>query len=174
MTVPTYPPAAFAAPGGKRSPVPALLAAMSLTCLLALAAALVAQYRFDMRPCPWCILQRMIYVVIAVLCAAAALLKPAALRGMLSTLAGVLALAGAAAALWQHLVAAHSESCNLTFADKLISASGLESTLPALFQVTGTCAEAAASVAGVPFEYWSLALFALLALAAGWVVRRGS
>jgi protein dithiol:quinone oxidoreductase len=29
--------------------------------------------------------------------------------------------------------------------------------------VTATCADAAVSVLGVPFEYWSLALFAIVA-----------
>ena len=40
---------------------------MALACVLAIGAALLAQYGFDMRPCPWCILQRLIFIVIALL-----------------------------------------------------------------------------------------------------------
>ena len=41
-----------------------------------------------------------------------------------------------------------------------------------LFGVTGSCADGAVSVLGVPFEFWSLALFALLALIAVAALRR--
>ena len=143
-----------------------LLAGMALACFAAVGAALVAQHGYDMQPCPWCILQRLIFIVVGIVCAVGAI---AASRGggkPAAALALLLALAGGAAALWQHFVAAKSASCNLTLADRIIGPLGLESLLPALFQVTASCADAAASIAGVPFEFWSLALFALLALAA--------
>jgi len=138
------------------------LVAIAALCIAGVGAALAAQYRFDMQPCPWCILQRVIYLAIALLCIAGALL-PAATRKLLAGGALLFALLGAAAAVYQHVVAAKLNSCNLTLADKIINALGLESLVPALFQVTATCADAAVSVFGVPFEYWSLALFALLA-----------
>ncbi len=83
-----------------------------------------------------------------------------------AALALLLALIGAAAALYQELVAAKSASCNLTFADKVMSALGLDSVLPWLFQVYASCADAAVALLGVPYAYWSLALFAALALGA--------
>lgn len=141
------------------------LVGIAMACLAAVGAALVAQYRFGMQPCPWCILQRLIYLLIAV----AALLAAAgrgALRAALTGLVLALAVGGAVAAVYQHVVAAKQFSCNLTFADTLITALGIERLWPALFQVTATCADAAVSVLGVPFEYWSLALYALVALAA--------
>ena len=98
------------------------------------------------------------------LCIGAAFSAGAARRA-LGALAIVLALAGIASAVWQHVVAAKQFSCNLTLADTLITALRLESLAPPLFQVTATCADAAVSLFGVPFEYWSLAIFALLAAA---------
>ena len=83
-----------------------------------------------------------------------------------------MACSGVIAAIYQHEVAAKSFSCNLTFADKLITALGLESLWPWMFQVTATCAESAATLLGLPFEFWSLALFAVLALAAAGLVLR--
>ena len=43
---------------------------------------------------------------------------------------------------------------------------GLDSILPWLFQVYASCADAAVSMLGVPYAYWSLALFGALGLAA--------
>ncbi len=148
------------------------LVAMAAACVAAVAAALVAQHGFDMQPCPWCILQRVIYLALAAVCVLAAALPSRALRVALSGLALVLTLLGAASAIYQHVVAAKLASCNLTLADKIITALGIESLLPELFQVTATCADAAVSALGVPFEYWSLALFALLALVAVSVLGR--
>jgi disulfide bond formation protein DsbB len=138
------------------------LLAMAALCIAAVAMALVGQYGFDMRPCPWCILQRFIFVVIAVLCLIGAAVPAPAARRPIAGVAILLALCNAAAALWQHFVAAKSASCNLTLADKIITAFKLDTGLPALFEVTGSCAEAAVSVIGVPFEFWSLILSAVL------------
>src|SRR6185369_2475336 len=148
------------------------LLAMAALCIAGVVAALIGQYGFDMRPCPWCILQRVIFVVIALLCLiAAATPAPGAHRGAaVATI--LLSLLGIAAALYQHFVAAKSSSCNLTLADKMITASGLDALLPSLFEVTGSCADAAVSVLGVPFEFWSLLLFALLVIASAQVMRR--
>jgi disulfide bond formation protein DsbB len=143
-----------------------LLAGMALACIAAVGAALVAQHSFDMQPCPWCILQRVIFLAIALVCALGALVASRAVRAGAAGLAIVLSLLGVAAALWQHFVAAKSASCNLTLADRIIGKLGLESLLPAMFQVTASCADAVASIAGVPFEFWSLVLYVLLALAA--------
>ncbi len=145
------------------------LVGIGLASLVAIALALLAQHGFGMQPCPWCILQRLIYLLVAAAAfAAAAASRP--LRPLLAGLVALLAAAGALAALYQHLVAAKQYSCNLTFADTVIGAIGIEKLMPALFQVTATCADAAVSVLGVPFEYWSLALFAVIAVAAGRVL----
>jgi disulfide bond formation protein DsbB len=141
------------------------LLAIAVVAVAAVAAALVAQYAFDMQPCPWCILQRLIFLIVAVLCIAGALLRGPAAR-VAAGLAAVFAVLGAWAALYQHVVAAKLNSCNLTLADKIINAIGVEAVAPALFQVRATCADAAVSIAGIPFEYWSLGLFVLLGLAA--------
>ncbi|HEY2929713.1 disulfide bond formation protein B [Piscinibacter sp.] len=146
-----------------------VLFSIAALCIAGVGAALIAQYRFDMGPCPWCILQRVIFLLIALLCIAGALL-PAATHKAFAGGALLFALLGGAAAIYQHVVAAQQASCNLTLADRIINALGLESLVPALFQVTATCADAAVSVFGVPFEYWSLALFTLLALMALWAL----
>lgn len=148
-----------------------VLALIALVCLAAVGGALVAQHAFGMLPCPWCIFQRVLYLAIA----AAALLGWAfAARGvtLLTTLLVLaLALGGIAAAVFQHQVAAKDASCAFTLADRFLSATGLETALPWLFQVTATCIEAAqARLLGLPFEVWSGLLFATIAATAALVL----
>ena len=142
-----------------------LLAVVAL-CVAGVVAALAGQYGFDMRPCPWCILQRIFFVLIALLCLAAAAGRSTAAHRAAAAATVIVSLLGIAAALYQHFVAAKSSSCNLTLADKVITALHVDMLMPALFEVTGSCADAVVSMLGVPFDFWSLALFALvLALA---------
>ena len=61
--------------------------------------------------------------------------------------------------LWQHFVAARSASCNLTLADRIVNATGLDALLPDVFEARASCADAAVVLLGVPYEFWSGALF---------------
>jgi disulfide bond formation protein DsbB len=138
---------------------------MAVASVGAVGGALVSQHVYDMQPCPWCVLQRLIFLAIALLCVVAALWNSRGSRLALSLVTLQLAASGMASALWQQLVASKSTSCNLTLADKIVSALGLDGALPWLLEVRANCADAAAPLLGLPYAYWSLALFALLALA---------
>lgn len=138
----------------------ALLTAIAVLSFTAMALALVGQYQFDMRPCPWCILQRVIYLAIG-LVALLGLLRP--LRVAAAALALVLAGCGIAATLYQHFVAAKSNSCALTLADRIVSGLGLDRLAPAWFEPTANCSEAIVAVLGITFDMWSLMLYCVLA-----------
>ena len=143
-----------------RGRVDAALALSALAAIGGVAAALVSQHVYDLRPCPWCVLQRLIFLALA----GAALLalawrSPMGCRAGIG-LAALMSLAGFSAALWQHFVAAASASCNMTFADRVIGATGLDRALPQVFAAYASCAEAQAKLLGVPYEFWSAALFA--------------
>lgn len=131
--------------------------------LAAVATALVSQHVFDMQPCPWCVLQRVIFVAIALVALLGWLVRAAVPRRVFAALMVVLALCGVAAALWQHFVAASSVSCKLTLADRIVSALGLDSLEPRVFAAYASCADAAVNLLGLPYEAYSLALFAALA-----------
>jgi len=148
------------------------LLALAGLCIAGVAAALAGQYGLDMRPCPWCILQRMIFIVIALLCLLGAALPSPTARRPLAGIVVVLCLLGSAAALYQHFVAAKSSSCNLTLADKIITALHVDTLAPSLFEVTGSCADAVVSMLGVPFDFWSLGLFVVVGALAASVLRR--
>jgi disulfide bond formation protein DsbB len=139
---------------------------VSVACAAAVAAAIWLQYHLNMQPCPWCILQRILFIGIAAMSLVAAAQPWATLRRLLSVLVVGLCANGVAAAYWQHFVAAKSNSCALTLADKVITTLGVDTRWPDYFEVRASCADAAANLLGVPFEFWSLALFALVALLA--------
>ena len=146
-----------------------LFAAVSAAALAGVGAALVSQHIFDMQPCPWCVLQRLVFVVLALAAGAGALAARLHSRaGTRGAAAGVAVLAGCgiAAALWQHFVAAASASCRRTLADRIVNGLGLDGWLPDVFAPRASCADAAVSLLGVPYEFWSLALYALLAAGA--------
>jgi disulfide bond formation protein DsbB len=145
----------------------ALLAGMAAAALAAVGAALVSQHGFDMPPCPWCVLQRLLFVLVA-----GAALLGLAWRRVGAGLVLLLALAGVAAAVWQNRVAAASGSCKLTLADRIITTLGLDALAPAVFMPMASCADAAVSLAGLPYEAWSGALFLLLGAAAVLVLRQ--
>ena len=149
-----------------------LLTGMAGLSLLAVAAALYTQYAWDMQPCAWCVLQRLVFVAVAAAALVGLAMPGAVGRRGSAALAMLLADLGLAAALWQHFVANRSASCNMTLADKLIGVTGLDRTLPEVFAAYASCAEAKVDLAGLPYEWWSAALFTLLSLAALRVVLR--
>jgi protein dithiol:quinone oxidoreductase len=148
-------------------------AGIMVAALLALAVALVAQHAFNVQPCPWCVLQRLLFLSIAIVSAIALWRSMQRYRIPIGGLVLILALLGIASAAWQHLVAARSTSCRLTLADKIVREHlHLDRLLPSVFQARGTCADAAVNLLGVPFEFWSLALFAAIGLASIQYMRR--
>ena len=140
------------------------LALIAVASFAAVAIALIAQHGFGVKPCPWCVMQRGVFLLIGAVAALGWLLRGGARKLMLGLVA-LLGLAGIAAAVFQHQVAAQMESCVMTFADRLLTTLNLEEQLPYVFMVTASCAEAAAyRLLGLPYEIWSGLLFAAIAL----------
>ena len=156
-----------------------LFALVAAAAFAAVGAALVSQHVFDMQPCPWCVLQRLVFVLIGLSAIAGVVVARMGERVVAWVVAGevaVLAALGVAAALWQHFVAAATTSCNRTLADRIVNGLGLDGWLPDVFAPRASCADAAVKLLGVPYEFWSLALFVvlgMLALRAAAAVRGG-
>jgi len=145
---------------------PALVLALGATVsVAAIAAALVSQHVFDMQPCPWCVLQRLIFAAIALACVVGLLWRRALAQRLAGGAVILLAIEGVVAALWQHFVAAASSSCSLTFADRVMNSLGLDALAPEVFQARASCADAAVKLLGLPYECYSLGLFVLLGVA---------
>lgn len=157
-----------------------LLTAIGVGSFAALAVALVAQHFFDIQPCPWCVIQRLVLIAVMAGALFLALVARRAPRG--AGLVGgvallVLAAGGLVAAWYQHTVAAKQFSCSFTWADRTLMSLQLDAWLPALFKVGATCADASkATLLGLPFEVWGGGWFTLVAIGAIatlWAALRG-
>ena len=149
-----------------------LFGLVALASFGSVAAALVTQHVYGMEPCPWCVLQRLILVAIGAFALLGLVWHGATGNRVAATFSLLLAAGGLAAATWQHFVAASSASCNLTLADRIVNATGLNAALPAVFEARASCADAAVDLFGVPYVFWSAALFAILAILMIIVLRR--
>jgi protein dithiol:quinone oxidoreductase len=118
-----------------------------------------------MRPCAWCVLQRLIYLGIGLTALVGAIARAPKLRGVIVLVLLALCASGVAAALWQHFVAASADSCDLTLAERIVSSLKLDEWLPDVFVAWASCKDAAVKVLGVAFELWSLLLYLMLAAA---------
>lgn len=134
--------------------------------------ALVSQHVWGHEPCPWCILQRVVFVATALVAVTAAFARSSLLQRIALVVIIGLSLAGCAAALWQHFVAASSQSCNLTLADKIIHGLELDTVLPEVFEPRASCADAIFHFLGVPYELWAFTLYIVLALGAALAIRK--
>lgn len=152
-------------PPGARAGRPAstaLFAFVAVASFAAVGAALVSQHVYGMEPCAWCVLQRLIFLAIGLVALIGLAWRSAAARRSAGAAALPLALGGLASALWQHFVAARSASCNMTLADRIVGATQLDSLLPGVFSARASCADAAVNLLGLPYAFWSAAVFAVL------------
>lgn len=147
------------------------LAGMAAASFAAVGVALVAQHQFGVKPCPWCVLQRGVFLLIGAFSLLGWLVQAKrSLRQAAVVLVLILCAAGLTAAVFQHEVASQTASCAMGLADKIITALNLEDLWPSVFMITANCAEAAAyRFLGLPYEVWSGLLFVLMG-AAGLVV----
>ena len=139
-------------------------ALLVLLPLAAVAAAVVSQHVYGMLPCPWCVLQRLLFVLIALLALPGLLVRVPIVRLAAAVEVLLVCIAGLAAALWQHFVAASSTSCAMTLADRINTAVGLDALWPEVFAAYATCADSAVKLFGLPYEAYSGALFIVLAV----------
>jgi disulfide bond formation protein DsbB len=156
----------------RRQSVDWLLGGIAVAGVAAVAVALVSQHVFGMEPCPWCVLQRLILLVLALVCLVALPWRGRTARVLAAGLGAALALAGMAAALWQHFVAARSDSCTVSLADRIVSGLRLDTLWPDVFFASAGCADATSNLLGVPFPFWSFGLFALMGAACALAIRQ--
>jgi len=142
------------------------LAAMAVASFAAVGIALIAQHQFGVKPCPWCVLQRGIFLLIGAFSLLGWLLQAKrSLRQVAVVAVLLLCAAGVTAAVFQHEVASQSASCAMGLADKIVTALNLEELWPSVFMITANCADAAAArLLGLPYEVWSGLLFVVIGL----------
>lgn len=140
-------------------------------CVAGVGIALLSQHVFDMQPCAWCVFQRLIYLVLAVVAALAASTQGLIPRLVCAMVGLSLTIAGVLAAWFQAQVASQSFSCAQTLADLLMTQTGLETAMPALFGIYASCMDARVKLFGLEYAYWSLLLFVLLGLLVAYIMK---
>ena len=163
---------AAAARGARRPASGAVFAFIAALCFVSVGAALLSQHAYGMEPCAWCVLQRLVFLVIGVVALVGFMWRGATGGRTVGAALLLLALAGLASAVWQHFVAARSASCAMTLADRIVSSTTLDTLLPDVFSARANCAEAAVDLLGVPYAFWSAAVFLVVIAAALRVLRR--
>ena len=138
------------------------LAGMAVASFAAVGIALIAQHQFGVKPCPWCVLQRAIFLAVGAFSLLGWLVQAKrSLRQATLVVVLLLCAAGLTAAVFQHEVASQTASCAMGLADKIVTALNLEDLWPSVFMITANCSEAAAyRLIGLPYEIWSGLLFA--------------
>jgi disulfide bond formation protein DsbB len=132
--------------------------------------ALYLQHAKDMLPCPLCVIQRYLFLGVAVFSLVGAFagnIKAFAGLALLSALGG-LGVAG------KHLyVIAHPGfSCGIDPMETVLNKIPTATLLPSVFRADGLCEAALDDVLGLSVPQWSALWFVLLALALAWVLVR--
>ncbi len=128
---------------------------IGILSILSLAIALVSQHYYDMQPCPWCILERMILVVLAIFSFGAYFYKKLIVMPILITTIGL------ATSVYHVVIASKSNSCNISLAEKIVSYTGLNRSIPEVFGITGMCADNY-NIFGINYPIYYLILMLLM------------
>lgn len=137
---------------------------VALVCVALLGFAMYLQIVEEMQPCPLCVIQRYMFVLIAAFSLLAYFMPPAARRG--STALGLLAaLGGAGTAAWHLYVKAHpSVSCTTDPLETALNQLPTAKLLPQMFSADGFCSAPLPPVFGLQIPTWSLIWFVVLTL----------
>jgi disulfide bond formation protein DsbB len=138
-----------------------LLLSTAAVCLLLIAAALYLQHVKDMLPCPYCVIQRYLFLAVAIGCLIGAFgrkPKTGAVVGLVAAIGG-LGVAG------KHLyILAHPGfSCGIDPVTTTLNKIPTATYLPWLFEADGLCENATDVLFGLSIPQWSAVWFAILA-----------
>ncbi|MFM9881637.1 MAG: disulfide bond formation protein B [Burkholderiales bacterium] len=140
-------------------------------CIAVLGAALYLQYAHNLDPCPWCIVQRILFVLIALIALIAALHRPQGIGvTAYGTVIGLVSITGIAAATYHIYLQrdpARAAKCAGSFVERLLDQSALGRIIPPLFQYDGPCTLKPWAMFGLSIPEWSLIAFVLVLIAVG-------
>ena len=147
-----------------------LLLAIAAAALSLIGVALYLQHGLDMLPCPLCVIQRYLFLTIAIVCLIGALARKPRLGAGL----GLLAALGGLGVAGKHLyVLAHPGlSCGIDPMETALNKIPTATLMPFLFRADGLCEDATAPWFGLSIPQWAFLWFALFALASAWLLIR--
>ena len=138
-----------------------------LVCVGLLAFALYLQHWRNLDPCPWCVVQRLGYMLVGMIALVAALHRPGPIGTTVYSSLGIVAsLAGIAAAGYQIYLQVDPEraaKCVGSPVERILDQLEIGSLIPSLLQYDGPCTPKPWSFLGLSVPEWSLVWFVLLA-----------
>jgi disulfide bond formation protein DsbB len=144
-----------------------LIAAVSIALV---GAALYLQHAKDMLPCPLCVIQRYLFLGVAVFSLIGAFANKIKALG---TLALLCALGGLGVVAKHLYVLAHPGfSCGIDPMETALNKIPTATLVPWLFRADGLCEAAQDTVLGLNVPQWSAVWFAILTLSLVWVLAR--
>lgn len=136
---------------------------ISAVCVALLVAAYYLQYSQGQQPCPLCILQRYVYLAIAVVALIAAAVGPARLGVIVvAGVLGVFAAVGAGLAIWQVSKGDTMASCLTDPVGEFVYGLPMRGWWPEFLAAYGGCADKYPPIFGVSVPLWSLICFLAL------------
>ena len=140
-----------------------LLLSIAVCCIALLAVALYLQHVLDMLPCPLCVIQRYLFLAVAVACLAGL----AAGKPRLGASVGLLGALGGLGVAGKHvyLLAHPGLSCGIDPLETALNKIFTAQYLPFIFRADGLCEDATAPLFGLSIPQWSFVWFALLTVA---------
>ena len=140
-----------------------------LICLALLGFGLYLQHWVGLDPCPWCVVQRLGFILVGLIALAGALHRPGPIGTVAySTFGFAAAAAGTAAAVYHVYLQADPEraaKCVGSPVERILDQLDVGSMIPPLLQYSGPCTLKPWSLLGLSIPDWSLAWFVLLAAA---------
>lgn len=137
-----------------------------LVCLGLLGFALYLQHVENLDPCPWCIVQRLLFIAVGLVCLAAALHRPGRTGTLLYGVLGGLIAAGGAAAAAYHIYIQNDKAraleCMGSPLERWLDASRIGKMIPPLLQYDGSCIAKPWAFLGLSIPAWSLVWFVIL------------
>lgn len=136
--------------------------------VLLMATAYYMQYVMKLEPCPMCMLQRFILIMIGLVLLIAAIQNPSskglAVYASLTTLLSIGGLAAAGRHVWlQHLPADEVPACAPSW-DYLVDAFPIGDVIRTIFKGSGDCAVVTWRMLGMSIPEWMLLVFAGFAI----------
>ncbi len=125
-------------------------------------------------PCPLCVVQRIAYIVCALLALVGMLMASGLASRIVALLLGMSALLGTAVASHQLWLIYYGDpfSCEVSLEEQLLAASPLAQWWPLMFDASGSCIDASAIFIGLPIAVWSLLAFVGIALMSVMIARK--
>jgi len=147
-----------------------ILLSIAAVSIALVGAALYLQHARDMLPCPLCIIQRYLFLGIAIFSLIGAFsgkIKAFTALALLSALGGL-------GVVGKHLyvIANPGFSCGIDPMETVLNKIPTATLLPSVFRADGLCEAAQETVFGLAVPQWSAVWFVILTLALLWVLAR--